>query len=138
MRVNAARLGSVLWRMPVFAHFEHLSIGYTDLNRLQSARLYEGLPRAFISCERIDDRIDSDFPESETLREIDRKDDHRQFAEAITALDEVASSLNLRRPFLPSRLHARLMTLCVRARWIAAQEEQDRGRRRAMAEAALV
>jgi hypothetical protein len=136
-RINATQLGSVIWRLPVFKHLEYLSIGYTDLNRSQLAQLYEGLPRAFISCEAIDKRSDTDFPESERLRAIDRKIEQRQFAVAIAALDEMASSLNLRRPFLPSRLHARLMTLCVRARWVAAQEEQDRGRRQEMADATL-
>ena len=47
------------------------------------------------------------------------------------------SSVNLRRPLMPIKLHAKLMTLAVKVRRVAAQEEQDRGRRQAMAEAAL-
>jgi len=137
-RVNAAQLGSAVWRLPLFEHLEYLSIGYTDLNHAQLARLYEGLPRAFISCEQIDGRSDTDFPESEKLRAIEKDVDRRHLAEAIGALDVMVTSLNLRRPFLPSKLHAKLMTLCIRARWIAAQEEQDRGRRLPIAEAALV
>ena len=61
----------------------------------------------------------------------------RRFAEALAELDEMVASRNLRRPLLPLELHARLMTLPVRVRRIAAEEEQDRGRREAMAEAAL-
>jgi hypothetical protein len=47
------------------------------------------------------------------------------------------SSVNLRRPLMPIKLHAKLMTLAGKVRRVAAQEEQDRGRRQAMAEAAL-
>jgi len=137
-RVNAAQLGSVIWRGPAFAHLEYLAIGYTDLSRAQLARLYEGLPRAFVTCEQVDGRSNYESPENDRLMEIERQVDRRQFAEAIPALDEIAASVNLRRPLLPSKLHARLMTMCVRARWIAAQEEQDGGRRHALAEAALV
>jgi hypothetical protein len=38
---------------------------------------------------------------------------------------------------MPIKLHARLMMLSVKARRATAEEEQDRGRREAMAEAAL-
>ena len=136
-RVNAAQLGSVVWRLPIFEHLEYLSTGYNDLSRAQLARLYDGLPRAFISTENIDGKGESDFPQADRLWKIDRDITNRRFSEAIPALDEMVEPINLRRPFLPTRLHARLMTLCVRARRIAAEEEQDRGRRQAMAEAAL-
>jgi Leucine rich repeat len=136
-RVNAAQLGSAIWRLPIFQHLEYLSTGYNDLSRVQLARLYEGLPRAFISTERVDGKDDSEFPQSERLWKIDGDVTHRRFTEAIAALDEMVAPINLRRPFLPSKLHAMLMTLCVRARRSAAEEEQDRGRRSAMAESAL-
>jgi hypothetical protein len=136
-RVNAAQLGSAVWRLPIFEHLEYLSTGYNDLSRVQLARLYDGLPRAFISTENIDGKGESDFPQADRLWKIDRDITNRRFSEAIAALDEMVEPVNLRRPFLPTRLHARLMTLCVRARRIAAEEEQDRGRRQAMADAAL-
>ena len=136
-RVNAAQLGSFLWRGPAFERLEYLSIGYTDLSRTQLARLYEGLPRAFISCNQVDGRSESDFPESERLWAVDKMLYERRFAEALAELDEMVASRNLRRPLLPLELHARLMTLPVRVRRIAAEEEQDRGRREATAGAAL-
>lgn len=136
-RVNAAQLGSMVVRGQAFEHLEHLSIGYTDLSRAQLARLYDGLPRVFISTEYIDGKSESDFPQGERLRDLERDLDRRRFAETIAALDEMVAPLNLRRPFLPTRIHARLMTLCVKARRMAAEEEQDRGRREALAGAAL-
>jgi hypothetical protein len=136
-RVNAVQLGSFLWRGPAFERLEYLSIGYTDLSQAQLARLYEGLPRAFISCNEVDGKSESGFPESERLWEVDKKLRERRFTEALAELDEMVASRNLRRPLLPLELHAKLMTLAVRVRRIAAEEEQDRGRREAMAEAAL-
>ena len=62
-RVNAVQLGSFLWRGPGFERLEYLSIGYTDLSRTQLARLYEGLPRAFISCGQMDGKSEFGFPE---------------------------------------------------------------------------
>jgi hypothetical protein len=47
------------------------------------------------------------------------------------------SSVNLHRSLMPIKLHAKLMTLAGKVRRVAAREEQDRGRRQAMAEAAL-
>jgi hypothetical protein len=47
------------------------------------------------------------------------------------------SSVNLRRPLMPIKLHANLMTLALKVRRVAAEEEQDRSRREAMADAAL-
>jgi hypothetical protein len=136
-RVNAAQLGSIMVRMQGFEQFEYLSIGYTDLSRTQLARLYDSLPRVFISSEYIGGRSEFDFAESEKLWALERELDNRRFREAIAGLDEMTSSLNLRRPFLPSKVHARLMALAVKARRVAAQEEQDRSRREDMAEAAL-
>lgn len=136
-RVNAAQLGSVMVRMQWFEHFEYLSIGYTDLSRTELARLYDSLPRAFISTESIDGKIEFDFAETGKLFALERQLDQRRFAETITAVDEMTSSLNLRRPFLPTKVHAKLMMLAVKVRRVAAQEEQDRSRREAMAEAAL-
>jgi hypothetical protein len=137
-RVNAAQLGSVLWRGPAFQHLEYLAIGYSDLSREQLARLYDGLPRVFISTKNVDGKSEHDFPQSEKLRDIERDIDRRRgLAEAIAALDEIVASFNLRSSFLPVKLHARLMTLPVQARRMAAEEEQDRSKREMMAEAAL-
>ncbi|WP_154071573.1 leucine-rich repeat domain-containing protein [Bradyrhizobium lablabi] len=136
-RVNAAQLGSVLWRLPSFERLEYLAIGYTDLSRAQLARLHDGLPRAFISCEYIDGKGDTDFSESEKLWAVETSLDKRRFTEALAALDDMVSSLNLRRPLMPLKPHARLMALSVKVRRVAAEEEQDRPRREAMAEAAL-
>ena len=136
-RVDAVQLGSFLWRGPAFERLEYLSIGYTDLSQVQLARLYDGLPRAFISCEKVEGKSGYDFPESDRLSAVDKKLSERRFAEALAELDEMVASRNLRRPLLPLELHTKLMTLAVRVRRIAAEEEQDRGRREAMAEAAL-
>jgi hypothetical protein len=136
-RVNAAQLGSVLWRLPALERLEYLAIGFTDLSRVQLSRLYDGLPRAFISCKNVDGQYEGDFPEMEKLFAVERSLGQRRFAEAIAALDDMVSSLNLRHPLMPIKLHARLMMLSVKARRATAEEEQDRGRREAMAEAAL-
>lgn len=136
-RVNAAQLGSFLWRGPAFERLEYLSIGFTDLDRTQLARLYDGLPRAFITCENIEGKSGFDFPESERLSAVSNKLEQRRFAEALAELDDIAASRNLRRPLLPLELHAKLLTLAVQVRRVAAEEEQNRGRREAMAEAAL-
>lgn len=136
-RVNAAQLGSVLERMPGFENFEHLSIGYSDLNRVQLARLYDGLPRAFVSTQNIDHKTEFELAASERLQAIQTQLDRRRFAEAIPALDRMTSSIDLRRSFLPSEVHAKLMSLAVRARSLATDDEQDRSRREALAEAAL-
>jgi hypothetical protein len=139
MRINAAQLDSVLRRLPALERLEYLAIGYTDLSRAQLSQLHDGLPRAFISSDKVDGKSESDFPEWERLRTVEGDLRQGRFAEAITALDEMVSSLDLCRPLLPARLHAKLMTLSVRARarGVAAEKEQDRGRREAMAEAAL-
>jgi hypothetical protein len=136
-RVNAVQLGSFLWRGPAFERLEYLSIGYTDLSRTQLAQLYDGLPRAFISCHDVDGKSEFDFPEYERLSAVDNNFRQRRFAEALAELDDMAASRNLRRPMLPLELHAKLMTLAVEVRRVAAEEEQDRGRREAMAEMAL-
>ena len=136
-RVNAAQLGTVLWRLPYFQQLEYLSIGYTDLDRLQLARLYDGLPRAFITCSKVDGKSDYEFPEDDRLGAIGRSLDQRRFEDATAALDDMVSSLNLRRPLLSVNLHTKLLTLCVRTRRLASEAEQDRGRRQAMAEEAL-
>jgi hypothetical protein len=136
-RVNAVQLGSFLWRGPAFERLEYLSIGYTDLSQAQLARLYDGLPRAFISCEKVEGKSGSDFAESDRLSAVEKNFRERRFAEALAELDEMVASRNLRRPLLPLELHAKLMTLAVQVRRIAAEEEQDRGRREAMAAAAL-
>jgi hypothetical protein len=136
-QVNAVQLGSFLWRGPAFERLEYLAIGYTDLSRTQLARLYDGLPRAFISCQYVDGKSESDFPESERLSAVEKNFRDRRFAEALAGLDEMVASRNLRRPLLPLELHAKLLTLPAQVRRVAAEEEQDRGRREAMAEAAL-
>jgi hypothetical protein len=136
-RVNAVQLGSFLWRGPAFERLEYLSIGFTDLSRTQLLRLYDGLPRAFISCQNVDDKSGFDFPEYERLRAADSHFGQRRFAEALAELDDMAAAHNLRRPLLPLDLHAKLMTLAVQVRRVAAEEEADRGRREAMAAAAL-
>jgi hypothetical protein len=135
--VNAVQLGSFLWRGPAFERLEYLSIGHTDLSQAQLARLYDGLPRAFISCEKVEGKSGYDFPESDRLSAVDKMLRERRFAEALAELDEMVASRNLRRPLLPLELHTKLMTLAVRVRRIAAEEEPDRARREAMAEAAL-
>jgi hypothetical protein len=135
--VNAVQLGSFLWRGPAFERLEYLAIGYTDLSRNELARLYDGLPRAFISCQYVDGKSDFDLPEYERLSGIDNLFRQRRFTEALAELDDMAAARNLRRPFLPLDLHAKLLTLAVEVRRVAAEEEQDRGRREAMAEAAL-
>jgi hypothetical protein len=136
-RVNAAQLGSVLTRLPALQQLEYLAIGYCDLSRAQLARLHDGLPRAFISCAHLDDKSDVDFPESDRLSAVDESLTQRRFDDALSALDDMVASLNLRRPLMPIDSHARLMTLAVEVRRVAAEEEQNRGRREAMAEAAL-
>jgi hypothetical protein len=120
-----------------FDRLEYLSIGYTDLTHVQLARLYETLPRVFVSAENVDGKSESDFPESQKLWDIAHDLDRREFDKALAGLKEMESSRNLRRPFWPTKLHAQLMTLAVRVRFIAAQEEQDRGRRETMAASAL-
>jgi hypothetical protein len=136
-RVNAAQLGSFMVGGQHFDHLEYLSIGYTDLSRTQLARLYEGLPRIFISTENIDGKSEFDLPESQKLWDVERDLDRRQFDKALAALKDIESSRNLRRPFWPTKLHARLITLSVRVRRVAAEEEQDRSKREAMAASAL-
>lgn len=136
-RVNAVQLGSFLLRGPAFERLEYLSIGYTDLSRTQLLRLYDGLPRAFISCENVDDKSQFDFPEYERLRTADGHFGQRRFTEALAELDDMAAARNLRRPLLPLDLHAKLMTLAVQVRRVAAEDQEDRGRREAMAAAAL-
>jgi hypothetical protein len=135
--VNAVQLGSFLWRGPAFERLEYLAIGYSDLSRKELARLYDGLPRAFISSQYVDGKSDFDLPEYQRLSDIDNRFRRRQFTEALADLDDMAAARNLRRPFLPLDLHAKLMTLAVEVRRVAAEEDQDRGRREAMAEAAL-
>jgi hypothetical protein len=68
---------------------------------------------------------------------VDKSLDQRRFTEALSALDDMMSSVNLRRPLMPIKLHANLMTLALKVRRVAAEEEQDRSRREAMADAAL-
>lgn len=116
---------------------EYLAIGYTDLSRSQLARLYDGLPRAFISCQYVDGKSDFDFPEYERLSAVDNHSRQRRFAQALAELDDMAAARNLRRALLPLELHAKLLTLPLQVRRVAAEEEQDRGRREAMAEAAF-
>ncbi|MBI5263940.1 MAG: leucine-rich repeat domain-containing protein [Bradyrhizobium sp.] len=136
-KVNKAQLNSVLCRMPAFERLEYLAIGYTDLSSRQLSQLHDALPRAFISCSSVDGKHDYDFPEWERLSQAERDFRDDRTAEALAALDEMTSSLDLRRPLVPFRLHAKLMMLAVKVRWVAADEEQDRGRRQAMAESAL-
>jgi hypothetical protein len=136
-RVNAAQLGSVMVRMQKFEHFEYLSIGYSDLTREQLARLYDALPRAFISSQQVGGKSEYEYVASQKLFAIESELANRRFAEPIAALDEMTASLDLRRPLLPANLHAQVMMLAVKARRVAAQEEQDRSPREAMAEAAL-
>jgi hypothetical protein len=132
-RVNAAQLGSVLWRLPAFERLEYLAVGHTDLSRAQLAQLCDGLPRTFISC----DSVEFDCPEAAKLEPVEQSFRQRRFPEAISRLDDMVSSLNLRRPLMPIQLHAKLMTLSVRVPRAAAEEEQDRARRETLAEAAL-
>jgi hypothetical protein len=136
-RVNVAQGGSVLWHLPAFERLEYLAIGYTDLSRPKLAGLYDGLPRAFISCDYIDGKSESAFPEWDKLWDVDKNLDQRRFTEALSALDDMMSSVNLRRPLMPIKLHAKLMALAVKVRRVATHEEPDRSRREAMAEAAL-
>ena len=68
---------------------------------------------------------------------MDKSLDQRRFTEALSALDDMMSSVNLRRALMPIKLHANLMTLALKVRRVAAEEEQDRSRREAMADAAL-
>jgi len=136
-RVNAAQLGSVLWRLPYFQQLEYLAISYTDLDRVQLARLYDGLPRVFITCSNVDGKSEHDFSEAKKLFSVENSIGQRRFDEAFTALDAMTSSLNLRRPLWPVKLHAQLLTLCVRARRAAAEAEEDRDRKEALADAAL-
>ena len=89
-RVNAVQLGSFLWRGPAFERLEYLSIGYTDLSQVQLARLYDGLPRAFISCEKVEGKSGYDFPESDRLSAVDKKLSERRFAEALADERHVA------------------------------------------------
>jgi hypothetical protein len=135
-RLNSAQLGSALWRLPYFERLEYLAIGQTDITRTELARLHDGLPRAFISCANVEGKSDWDFPEHEQLNAVEKSLKQLRFEEALAALDAVASSLNLRRPLLPRKLHAKLLTLCVRGRRSAAEAERDRDRREAMADAA--
>jgi hypothetical protein len=95
------------------------------------------LPRIFISTENIDGESEFDFPESQELWDVEHDLDRREFDKALAALKEMESSRNLRRPFWPTKLHARLMTLSVRVRRVAAEEEQDRSKREAMGALAL-
>jgi hypothetical protein len=71
------------------------------------------------------------------IRGVDKSLDQRRFTEALSALDDMMSSVNLRRPLIPIKLRANLMTLALKVRPVAAEEEQDRSRREAMADAAL-
>ena len=132
-RINAAQLGSALWRLPAFERLEYLAIGHTDLSRARLAQLCDGLPRAFISC----DSVEFASPEAEKLEAVEQSLRQRHFSAAISLLDDLASSLNLRRPLMPIQLHAKLMTLLVRVPRAAAEEEQDRARRQTLAEATL-
>jgi hypothetical protein len=109
-RINAAQLGSALWRLPAFERLEYLAIGHTDLSRARLAQLCDGLPRAFISC----DSVEFASPEAEKLEAVEQSLRQRHFSAAISLLDDLASSLNLRRPLMPIQLHAKLMTLLVR------------------------
>ena len=136
-RVNVAQLGSAVLRLQILEQLEYLSIGYSDMTRTDLARLYDALPRVFISADTIEGKSDTDHPESQKLWDIDSSIRQRHFDVAIAAIDAMVASLNLRRPLLPLKLHARLMTLAVKARRIAALEETDRPRREAMAEATL-
>jgi hypothetical protein len=136
-RVNVAQLGSFMVRGQHFERLEYLAIGYNDLTRVQLARLYDALPRVFISTENIDGKNEFDLGASQRLWDVEHDLERRQFDKALAALDEMAASINLRRPFWPTKLHAHLMTLSVKVRRIAAEEEQDRSRREAMAAAAL-
>jgi hypothetical protein len=95
-RVNVAQLGSVLWHLPAFERLEYLAVGYTDLSRAQLARLCDGLPRTFISCDYIDDKSESGFPDWDKLWDVDKSLDRRRFTEALSALDDMMSSVNLR------------------------------------------
>src|SRR5262249_40292238 len=70
-RVNAAQLGSVLWRLPYFQQLEYLAISYTDLDRVQLARLYDGLPRVFITCSNVDGKSEHDFSEAKKLFSVE-------------------------------------------------------------------
>ena len=61
----------------------------------------DGLPRAFISCQKVDDKSGFDLPEYERLRAADDHFGQRRFAEALAELDDIAAARNLRRPLLP-------------------------------------
>ena len=76
-------------------------------------------------------------PATTRIRGVDKSLDQRRFTEALSALDDTMSSVNLRRPLMPIKLHANLTTLALKVRRVAAEEEQDRSRREAMADAAL-
>jgi hypothetical protein len=136
-RVNAAQLGSAVLRLPALEQLEYLAIGYSDLSSAQLAELYDRLPRLFITTSNVDDKSEGNYPETEKLSAVEKDMRQRRFDDAIAVLDDMVASLNLRRPLLPLKLHARLLTLPVQARRMAAEEEQDRARREAMAAAAL-
>jgi hypothetical protein len=135
-RVNAAQLGSTVVSLQALKHLEYLAIGYTDLSRAQLTKLYDNLPRVFISCQAIEGKSDWDFPEDKQLRAIEDKAGHGRIDESLAELDDLTGSLNLRRPLLTIGLHEKLLTLCVKIRRQAAEAERDKARRQALAEAA--
>jgi hypothetical protein len=138
IRLNGAQLASAMARLPQLARFEYLSTGYSDLTSAQVSALYDALPRAFISCDYLDGKSDVEVPKDAALEAIDDDLGRRRFAEAAGALDAAVGSRDLRRPLLPSGAHARLMTLCVQAPRMAAEAEEDRGRRQALADSAAL
>jgi hypothetical protein len=135
MRINAAQLGSTLERLHGFEHLEYLAIGYTDLTRAQLAKLHDNYPHLFITCDHLDGKRNWDGDEQ--LDAIENNAGQGRISEAIAGLDDLTSSLNLRRPLLPVGLHAKLLTLCVKIFGDAAEAARDKVRRQEMAEAAV-
>jgi hypothetical protein len=104
------------------------------LTRAQLAKLHDNHPRLFISCDCLDRK--SSWERHEQLDAVEKNAEQGRIDEALTELDVLTGSLNLRRPLLPIGPHAKLLTLCVKIRRDAAEAAQDTARRQAMAEAA--
>jgi Leucine-rich repeat (LRR) protein len=136
-RLNGPNLPQALERLPRLERLEYLSAAYGELSRAELLRLGEALPSCFIASQSVEGQSDFKVPEHQQLWSIREKISHRQYPEAVAALETLLIGRDLRRPLLPVSTHAHLLELSSRVYTVAALFETDAGRRRAWADQAL-
>jgi hypothetical protein len=136
-RLNGPNLPQALERLPHLRRLEYLSAGYGELSRAELRRLGEALPGCFIASQYVDGQSDYKVPEYQQLWSIENKISHRQYPEAVAALETLLTGRDLRQPLLPVNTHAHLLKLSSQVYKVAALFETDAGRRKAWADHAL-